>query len=349
MELKSLILSNIKAWTQPRIFKYHFPKLYDEITKNTGKTFSEKLWIHINGLPFKCPVCGKPTSYINFTKGYTQYCSKHCANLANAKRGDENPACRPEVQDKIKKTCMERYGVENVFASKNIQNQIRNTYMQRYGVRNPRQIHISEYGVTNIVENKWICKCPHPECNQCSEKKFITDWLTHQNRETLGREQCTKLVPIMHSKNSGTTSELIIRKILDSIGIKYICNDRRFGLEMDIYIPHLNLAIEINGSYWHSIQYKSASYHINKSLLLEEHGIKCIFIWEDYKEEDMERFLRAVIEGGDLNEWKQKWFPELNSNQWPADFGLIDGDWMEHKCMHGGFECYDSGIMTYNQ
>ena len=112
---------------------------------------------------------------------------------------------------------------------------------------------------------------------------------------------------------------------------------------MDIYIPSLKLAIEVNGSYWHSVEYKSSLYHINKSLLLTDHGIRCIFIWDDYKETDIRNFLGAVTKDQDLSPWIKKWFPDIKG--WPVDFGLIEGQWQEHRCMHGGFECYDAGII----
>ena len=156
----------------------------------------------------------------------------------------------------------------------------------------------------------------------------------------IGAEACTRLNP-PHSHISSL--EIKIRNWLDSWGIKYVANDRRFTQEMDIYIPELKLAIEVNGCYWHSAQFKTPSYHINKSLLLAEHGIRCVFVWDDYKDKDIKEFLWAVINGDDLDPWIEKWFPDIGD--WPADFGLIDGDWIEHKCMHGEFECYDAGII----
>lgn len=50
--------------------------------------------------------------------------------------------------------------------------------------------------------------------------------------------------------------------------------------ELDIYIPDKNVAIEFNGTYWHSSLYKDADYHYNKSSACEEKGIRLIHIWE---------------------------------------------------------------------
>lgn len=51
-------------------------------------------------------------------------------------------------------------------------------------------------------------------------------------------------------------------------------------LELDIYLPDLKLAIEFNGNYWHSEQYVSKNYHINKTNLCKEKGIQLIHIFE---------------------------------------------------------------------
>ena len=51
--------------------------------------------------------------------------------------------------------------------------------------------------------------------------------------------------------------------------------------ELDIYLPELKLAIEFNGLYWHSEEYKPNNYHLNKTKLCKEKGIHLIQIFED--------------------------------------------------------------------
>jgi len=262
------------------------------------------------------------------------------------KYGVDNYAKTPQWKEQRAKTCMERYGTKNFFN----QDKIKQTMFQKYGghpLANPCVIKkILDTKKQNLIKNKeyligytedgdCICKCPHPECDKCLEKYYISSHGMRNDRIRIGAEACTRLNP-PHSHISSL--EIKIRNWLDSWGIKYVANDRRFTQEMDIYIPELKLAIEVNGSYWHSAQFKTPSYHINKSLLLAEHGIRCVFIWDDYKDKDIKEFLWAVINGDDLGPWIEKWFPDIKG--WPVDFGLIGGDWIEHKCMHGGHECY---------
>lgn len=51
-------------------------------------------------------------------------------------------------------------------------------------------------------------------------------------------------------------------------------------MELDIYIPTLNLAIEFNGGYWHSEKFKPKDYHLLKYNLCKEKDIRLISIWE---------------------------------------------------------------------
>lgn len=49
---------------------------------------------------------------------------------------------------------------------------------------------------------------------------------------------------------------------------------------MDIYIPDLNLAVEVNGMYWHSTKLKPDDYHLNKYNKCKEQGINLVHIFE---------------------------------------------------------------------
>jgi hypothetical protein len=50
---------------------------------------------------------------------------------------------------------------------------------------------------------------------------------------------------------------------------------------LDVYIPSHNLAIEMNGLYHHSENFKDKIYHLDKSLKCLEQGIQLLHIWED--------------------------------------------------------------------
>lgn len=70
-------------------------------------------------------------------------------------------------------------------------------------------------------------------------------------------------------------------------------------LELDIYIPDNKIAIEYNGSYWHSELYKKdKKSHQHKYLLCAEQGVRLISIYDkDWKEseEKIKEFLKDIL------------------------------------------------------
>ena len=66
------------------------------------------------------------------------------------------------------------------------------------------------------------------------------------------------------------------------------------GKEIDIYISNLKLGFEFNGNYWHSNDFKSSTYHQNKSLLAQQKGINLVHIWE-YEWLNKQNILKSLI------------------------------------------------------
>lgn len=69
-------------------------------------------------------------------------------------------------------------------------------------------------------------------------------------------------------------------------------------MELDIFVPTLNLAIEFNGGYWHSERFKDKNYHLHKYNLCKSKGIRLVSIWEwEYlKDKDkIENFIKNLI------------------------------------------------------
>lgn len=70
---------------------------------------------------------------------------------------------------------------------------------------------------------------------------------------------------------------------LENLNIgEIIANDRKIleGKELDIYIPKYNLAVEINGLYWHRLENVGTPlYHENKFRKAEEKGLTLLQFW----------------------------------------------------------------------
>lgn len=203
--------------------------------------------------------------------------------------GVGTPMESPELKVRARLAQEKKYGGVG-FASPELAAKTRHTMMERYGTENimhSREFHMGVMeGNDNIIgfadDGRWICKCPHIECNKCKEKTYITDSGTYHNRMKSRSEQCTTLLPPgLYGKD--TTIEQFVKRILDREHIEYICNDRTVisPKELDIYIPEKHIAIECNGVYFHSSEFKRPKDHWEKYNACQEKGIQLLTLWQD--------------------------------------------------------------------
>lgn len=90
----------------------------------------------------------------------------------------------------------------------------------------------------------------------------------------------------------------IYNYIKNIVNEEIIQSDRRVlkGKELDIYIPSREVAIEFNGTYWHSDIYKNRDYHQNKTIMCAKQGIRLIHIFEyEWLEEGKREKLKAYL------------------------------------------------------
>lgn len=255
-----------------------------------------------------CKVCGKPLSYTKTNK-FVTFCSAACSThdpdvLAKNKagvskalkkayeeRGDEIKAKRAatlgnesgspfenkDVQEKIKQTTLERYGVDNVFRLEqfrgNNQTQMRKRSIKLWKERG----YDIEYQDDNVIIKNG-CK---------THGDIILTVSQFNNRMCLNRmlpdlsNVCLKCKPWGDRHESSI--EIIMKQILDELQIKYEQHNRTLisPQELDFYLPDYNIAIECNGIWWHSNNYlNDKKYHFNKYKKAEEAGIKMISFWE---------------------------------------------------------------------
>jgi hypothetical protein len=93
---------------------------------------------------------------------------------------------------------------------------------------------------------------------------------------------------------------LEVKDYLKSLGIKNIVeNDRTIihPKELDFYLPEYNIAIEFNGTYWHSIQSGiDKKYHQEKTLLAMDAGITLYQIFEfDWVDDTKKEIIKSQI------------------------------------------------------
>lgn len=135
-------------------------------------------------------------------------------------------------------------------------------------------------------------------CQICNEKMAIisnTHCLHKHNitqdeyKEKFGDDITSKTLSDTLQQYGGSNGiyrskgENEVIEFIRSLGVKCIQTYRKLGIELDIFIPDYNIAIEYNGLYWHSEIYgnRDKNYHIDKTNICEKNGIKLTHIFED--------------------------------------------------------------------
>lgn len=94
------------------------------------------------------------------------------------------------------------------------------------------------------------------------------------------RDACLKV-----KDRSVSSREYTLHEFIETLSVETIFNDRKTlnGKEIDVYFPNNKVGIEFNGLYWHSCTNgkKEKSYHLEKTKLCENNGIRLIHIFED--------------------------------------------------------------------
>ena len=203
-----------------------------------------------------------------------------------------------EVRSRREATCMKKYGVAHPLQNEDIKRHAYNTWMEHYGV-------------------------PYPTMSDEIKKKMSdtlsSDESMNKRRATLMERygvSCTNAIPGVREKMMETTTEHYgvpyyvlteeyrhpkksnvisktnkqIAELFHNCGIEtefeYVIDNRSY----DLHISNTNILIEIDPTYTHNCignhwdsHGTEKQYHINKTKLAEEHGYRCIHIfdWDD--------------------------------------------------------------------
>lgn len=191
------------------------------------------------------------------------------------KYGVDNYRKTEEYKKNYESTCLKKYGIEHASKSKNYKDSHKRLMFEkflkseRFKNFDPKFLFDDYFGVTPKFNRKYMF-----ECKRCGNKEEhdISD----------GRNvKCSKCDKQM----SEFQTEIVeyIKQLLPNEPI--VTNNRAIlnPLELDIYIPSKNIAIEANGLYWHSELSggKNKNYHLNKTKLSIAKGIRLIHVFEN--------------------------------------------------------------------
>jgi len=355
--------------------------LYKDIIDHTkfikSSKFSERIYCIINNITLLpvCSVCGSFTKFIHFGRGYAKYCSSICAlsdsnryariqktisnrygvtnisqigfvkekkKIASLKKfGTEFPIQNSDIKQKIKETCLARYG-SHPNQRTEFKDICKNTNLNKYGVEWPIQLKefkekskktcFNKYGVENIGQaphiqqmrkekmyNK-LCQDPFTvpmfsinqykgchnfyswKCNKCLH--VFTFFMTDGFRP-----RCPSCFPSPKSTQQTNIYNYInnILKVPASMNLRKPLK----GQEIDVYIPSKKIGFEYHGLYWHTeiSGGKERQYHINKLHAAQSNNINLIQIFEDEwlnKQQIVKARIRHILGGVKRNIYARK-------------------------------------------
>ena len=191
----------------------------------------------------------------------------------------------PDIQDTINKKRVQWYK-DNQDKVKLISEKISSTFKQKRINNNfsllinkvhPDYIQPLLNGDINSL-SEILIKCPI--CGEYDKHSFHNIFRINSNDiKPNSHNLCHKC----YANISQSSPELEIKDIINTMyNGKCIENSRSIipPLELDLYYPEKNVAIEFNGNYWHDENHKPKDYHFNKFKLCKDKNIRLVSIYE---------------------------------------------------------------------
>lgn len=157
--------------------------------------------------------------------------------------------------EKIKNTNNERYGVDNFFQTDKVLS-INQERWENYRKETFKDVveYVKESGV-------YVCKCMDENCGLCNAKIFSISVKNYLNRRNQGydiKDICTIKNPIGEYRGKSKLQDSIYEYVKGIYNGKILYNDKNIlktdcgkKVELDMYFPEINVAIEVNGDFWH--------------------------------------------------------------------------------------------------
>lgn len=243
----------------------------------------------------------KRTKLINH--GDENYNNREQAKQTNLNTlGVEHHLQLQEYMDKQKKTNLKKYGIEFNLLSEKSKEQLVKTNLEKFG---EKFFYSSDQHLNKIKEDKVerlkkifndselefdfdkykILRTKNKELNTL---KYIFYDIKCKKCNEIFSSRLINKIPICRNCYPIAANSIIqfeFEDFIKTLNVKYLHNDRTVikPFELDVVIPGSKLAFEINGNYYHSELggEKDKYYHLIKSQLCEDNGIKLIHVFED--------------------------------------------------------------------
>lgn len=186
---------------------------------------------------------------------------------------DKTPDQYKESARKAKETKLKKYCDENF----NNRKQSRETCLEKFGVDNPNRQHLTSV-VIDLISDK-------DKLEAFIKQHGILNATELANKIGMSEPQVARYIVKYGLKCLFDYSKSSIEKEIKhwaSLFYRIETNVKipNTNLEIDIFIPELNIGIEVNGNYWHSELKRDRLYHKKKSEEAAKNGIFIYHIFE---------------------------------------------------------------------
>ena len=241
------------------------------------------------------PLCSggnERRSFHTFKDGYVKTCYLprfQCSCWEDARKSSRLTMKKTNESGKIKESFYKKYGVYSSSKIPGIGDKISNSRENiLFGKMRTANLNIEK--LKKLKSSHWWEDHSNLSCNEISVLLDI-------NNTTI-KYFYTKYSNICSLINKRMTKpEIKIKLFLDKHNIKYKQNDRKtiYPLELDFHLIEHQLAIEVNGLYWHSeLNGKDKHYHLQKTLECEKKGIRLLQFW-DFEVEDKWPIIESML------------------------------------------------------
>jgi very-short-patch-repair endonuclease len=280
---------------------------------------SEKAYAILNDVSErpKCLTCDSYTNFNRVSAGYFEFCSGSCASKAHVKRGNQHHFASAEIRKKIEETNFKKYGVKTPLQIESIHE--KGVEASKLVVYDRGANLLSEEYKNNrkkLIDQKLFHtqrQDVKDKIKRANKETYIEKTLTHKvnHLKSIGYELIDELKEFSRfgsnkwkhacgeifesrpncrfeifcprcRKGGISLPHQILISALNGLGVEFIVNDRKqiSPKELDVFFPNKNVAVEINGIFFHNDESVGKMYHVEKTKDAMEKGIRLLHFWD---------------------------------------------------------------------
>ena len=215
--LKILIKNDKINFHKTKLIKLKYPNILSFL--NLRFNDSQSLNETINRIKYNieirptCKICGNPVKYVS-KDIFKTYCCVSCSTIGN--------------KDKIRQTCLKKYGVDWSSKSSIVKEKSKQTCLKKYGTKfvlsnkevkeKSKQTCLKKYGVTNAAKSNIIKEKTKQTCLEKYRVEFV--WQSDKIKEKI-RETCFKKYGVSNPQQFNVVRKKTKQTCLEKYGVLY--------------------------------------------------------------------------------------------------------------------------------